>query len=185
MLRLKDYQSKNIARYLEGGFQTQANQSRVKEVVRILVSELSNREEGTRNLALAQLVILGKRVTPHICVYLGIEAEFQRDLKKLYDESNTDYSKYPDFRELDELDNWQSNVLNPFESKWGEVGRIHYYDPSFINYLLEALGMISDKKSILFLKQLPVIDFAGEPSIFARVAEIVRKVEKNNRVLDR
>ncbi len=183
-MRLKDYQSKNIARYLEGAFQTQANQSKIKEVVRILVSELSNQEEGIRNLALAQLVTLGKRVTPHICVYLGIEAEFQRDLKKLYDESSTEYSKYPDFRELDELDNWQSRVLNPFESKWGEVGRIHYYDPSFINYLMEALGMISDKKSIAFLRQLPVINFAGEPSIFSRVHEIVMKIEKNNRVLD-
>lgn len=184
MLRLKDYQSKNIARYLEGGFQTQANQSRVKEVVRILVSELANQEEGIRNLALAQLVSLGKRVTPHICVYLGIEAEFQRDLKKLYDESNTQYSMYPDFKGLSDQDNWNSRVLRPFESKWGEVGRIHYYDPSFINYLLEALGMISDKKSIPFLKQLPVVEFAGQPSIFSRAQEIVKKIEKNNRVLD-
>jgi hypothetical protein len=183
MLHLKDYEGKNIARYLEGGFQTQANQSRVKEVVRILVSELSNQEEGIRNIALAQLVTLGKRVTPHICVYLGIEAEFQKDLKKLYDESHTDYSKYPDFSDLDELDDWQSKVLSPFESKWGEVGRIHYYDPLFIDYLLEAIGMISDKKSVAFLKQLPVINFAGKPSVFSRVQEIVKKIEKNNRVL--
>ncbi len=183
MLRIKDYEGKNIARHLEGGFQTQANQSRTKEVVRILVSELSNQEEGIRNLALAQLVNLGKRVTPHICVYLGIEAEFQRDLKKLYDESNNEYTKYPDFRDLDQPGNWQSEVLGPFESKWGEVGRIHYYDSSFVNYLLEALGMISDKKSIPFLKQLPVINFAGKPSIFSRVGEIIRKIEKNNRVL--
>lgn len=184
LLRLRDYEGKNIARYLEGGFKTQANQSKIKEVVRILVSELSNQEEGIQNLALAQLVTLGKRVTPHICVYLGIEAEFQRDLKKLYDEANTDYSKYPDFRELEGLDRWQSKVLNPFESKWGEVGRIHYYDPAFVNHLLEALGMISDKKSIAFLKQLPVINFAGQPSIFSRTSEIIRKIEKNNRVLD-
>jgi hypothetical protein len=183
VLRLKDYKSKNIARYLEGGFKTQANHSRIKEVVRILVSELNNENEGTRNLALAQLVTLGKRVTPHICVYLGIEAEFQRDLKKLYDDSHCEYSKYPDFVDPVGQANWQSRVLLPFESKWGEVGRIHYYDPFFINYLLEALGIISDKKSIPFLRQLPVIDFAGESSIFARAQEIASKIERNNRVV--
>lgn len=184
MLRLRDYKTNNIARYLEGGFKTQANQSRIKEVVRILVSELGNENEGIRNLALAQLVGLGKRVTPHICVYLGIEAEFQRDLKKLYDESNYDYSKYPDFSDLRGPPNWQSKVLLPFEDKWGEVGRTHYYDPTFINYLMEALGTISDKKTIPFLKQLPVIEFAGEGSIFARAQDTARKIERNNRVID-
>lgn len=183
MLRLRDYKSQNIARYLEGGFKTQATHSRIKEIVRILVSELNNENEGIRSLALAQLVALGKRATPHICVYLGIEAEFQRDLKKLYDDSHREYSQYPDFGDPNDPANPLSKLLLPFEDKWSEVGRTHYYDPSFINYLLDALGIISDKKTIAFLRQLPAIDFAGEPSVFSRASEIAKKIEMNNRVV--
>ena len=178
MLKLRDFEGKNIARYLEGGFKTQANQSRIREVVRILVSELNNENEGVRNLALAQLVTLGKRITPHVCMYLGIEAEFQRDLKKVYDDSDFEYSRYPDFSKLNGSPNWQSKVLTPFESKWGEVGRTHYYDPSFIGYLLDALGMISDRKALPFLKELPLINFAGEPSIFSKSQDIIKKIER-------
>lgn len=58
---------------------------RIKKVVGMLIEVLHGKYSDTRDLAVVQLVLLGKKAVPYICSYLRKEAHLENDLKNYSD----------------------------------------------------------------------------------------------------
>jgi hypothetical protein len=65
---------------------------RIMKAVGLLISELHSKYDGTRKIAIAQLILLGDKAVPYLNSFLDKELDLEKDLKK-YQEANTKANK--------------------------------------------------------------------------------------------
>lgn len=143
------------------------NDELIRKVVGKLISVLHGEYSDTRDLAVVQLALLGKKAVPHLCSYLRKEADMENDLMiyhEMYYQEEFDDSfgfsvKLP-------LEKWKTSreFRQHFKEKWkldphtnGEIN-ISGRDEA-VERALEALKIIGDPSAIKTLEKLPLYDY--------------------------
>jgi hypothetical protein len=163
-----------------------SNEESLKDIVGTLISVLHGKYSDTRELAVVQLALLGEKATPHICSYLKDEAKLEEELIKYCETYNkwktlpqnvsppiNERARYSE-EELESIKMQEAmrEFERNFESKWNHhpvwylgytssdesKGGLDYRTGRMnaVNGALRGLEIIADKRTIPFLKELPL-----------------------------
>ena len=88
-------------------------EKRIMKAVGILISELHSEYAGTRKIAMAQLILLGDKVVPHLKAFLGKELDLEKDLRE-YSELWKRAREKDDFTEV-------GHYVEVFRAKWEKL----------------------------------------------------------------
>lgn len=143
------------------------NDELIKKVVGKLISVLHGEYSDTRDLAVVQLALLGKKAVPYLCLYLQKEVDMENDLiiyHEMHCQEEIDSWIRPSIKLPQEK--WKSYVEfgQHFEEKWkipphedGEID-IPGRDEA-VEGVIEALEIIGDPSAIAILEKLPIYDY--------------------------
>jgi len=136
-------------------------EKRVRKAVGILVSELNARYEGTRKIAMAQLILLGEQAVPYLSAYVNEQVNFFSDQSKLdeldhkqselYDGLNSDeyYSKGKEYQKWKEAEAKADEFRAIFEKKYPEEPSV-----SILESLQQIFEAIDDENRASLSRRL-------------------------------
>lgn len=167
----------------------------IQKVVGKLIEVLHGEYSDTRDLAVVQLALLGRKAVPFILSFLKKEGDLERDFSYFHEIreriSRSGYGgETPE--DLACMHAEEEKFRQDFERKWG-------WDPTREDYpgsdgreyavegALDALALIGDARAIPTLKELPIYDYVvktdfgptttGANPLFEKAKETIDKIQ--------